>query len=179
MASKTPNYNLNKPAMNEYASPVPFNDNSDILDRELKSVSDVANAANTLAGSANTKAETAATKATEAVNGLGGKADKVHTHSQYLQASDIAGKANKPTKSLTTMYAASWNASSKIYDFTGTYPTAAYDLEIEIASNATEEQIDAYTAAKIVASSDLTNKAVAMGDIPTIDIPILLTVTGK
>lgn len=178
MATYTPNYNLKKPASTDKVNIADFNGNADTLDTKLKEVSNVANTANSTASTASSTATEAKTKAESALTGLNGKADTVHTHSQYLEASDIDGKANKPTKTLTTMYSASWSAS-KVYDFTGDYPTATYDVEIEIASNATEEQIDAYTNAKIVASSDLTNKAVAMGDKPAIDIPILLTVTRK
>ena len=41
----------------------------------------------------------------------------------------------------------------------------------------TDEQLDAWITAKLLSSS--TNKIVAKGDVPTVDIPVILTVTPK
>lgn len=91
---------------------------------------------------------------------------------------DISGKQNKPIVSTVTMAAAGWDSAAKIYSFENTYPAASYDIEIEPDSTITDEQLEAWCAAKIVGNRTA-NKAVAKGDVPTVDIPIIIKVVAK
>ena len=71
-----------------------------------------------------------------------------------------------------------FDLTEKVYSFEADYPSDTYDIEVTIdGDNCTEEQIDAWTEATLLSS--LTNKIIAMGDVPSIDIPILLTVIPK
>ena len=86
--------------------------------------------------------------------------------------------AHKPTITTTTLLASNWDSTAKTYSFETDYPSASYDIEIEInGDSCTDEQLEAWIAAKPLASS--TNKINAKGDIPAIDIPIILMVTPK
>ena len=86
--------------------------------------------------------------------------------------------AYKPTITTTTLLASNWDSSAKTYSFETDYPNASYDIEIEInGDSCTDEQLEAWIAAKPLASS--TNKINAKGDVPAIDIPIILMVTPK
>ena len=120
---------------------------------------------------------------------LSGKAPSNHTHDdRYYTESEIdnkvsninaaiGNKANKPTISTSTMSASGW--SDGVYSFESIYPVATYDIEIEInGDNCTSEQLKAWSSAQIVGSST-TNSCKAMGDIPTIDIPITIKVVVK
>ena len=91
---------------------------------------------------------------------------------------DISGKQNKPIVSTVTMAASGWDSAAKIYSFENTYPAASYDIEIEPDSTITDEQLEAWCAAKIVGNRTA-NKAVAKGDVPTVDIPIIIKVVAK
>ena len=85
-----------------------------------------------------------------------------------------------PTAPVTTtaiLAASSW--SNKSYSFEGTYPNAEYDLSISInGDSCTSEQCKAWDLA-IIKGSPTTNKIKAMGTIPTIDIPIVITYRKK
>lgn len=84
----------------------------------------------------------------------------------------------KPTITTTTLTASNWDSTEKTYSFESTYPSASYDIEIDIdGDNCTDEQLEAWIAAKPLSSS--TNKIIAKGDIPSVDIPIILTATPK
>lgn len=79
----------------------------------------------------------------------------------------------------TTGYllASGWN--DKVYSFESAYPSSRYDVSIAISSDATDEQMDVWAEAKIVPSSDLMNKAVAKGTVPTIDLPVIIYMEVK
>lgn len=84
----------------------------------------------------------------------------------------------KPTITATTLLASNWDSTAKTYSFESTYPSANYDIEVDIdGDRCTDEQLNAWIAAKPLSSS--TNKIVAKGDIPTVDIPVILTITPK
>ena len=85
-------------------------------------------------------------------------------------------KANKATFVEATMAAASW--SSNTYSFEATYPNATYDIEIQPNSTCTADQLDAWSKAKILGNIT-TNTATALGEVPTIDIPIIIKVVTK
>lgn len=86
---------------------------------------------------------------------------------------------HKPTTTAVTMSASSWNSTEKTYSFEADYPNATYDVEIEInGDSCTDEQLEAWSGAKIVGSFS-SNVAKAKGEVPTVDIPIILTVVKK
>ena len=105
-------------------------------------------------------------------------ADALDTY-LYNQAQAVdAGKANKPTITTMTLMAASWGQNTKTYSFESQYPSATYDIEIEPGQTATEEQLSAWTRAKLVGSAS-SNVLTAVGEVPTVDIPIIVKVVIK
>lgn len=89
----------------------------------------------------------------------------------------INNKANKPTINGTIVYAANW--SNNIYSFENTYPFATYNIEIELnGDTCTVEQMNAWSDAKILGSAT-SNTIKAMGNVPAIDIPIIVKVAQK
>ena len=91
---------------------------------------------------------------------------------------DLTDFALKPTITTTTLLASNWDSMAKTYSFEATYPSARYDIEVEInGDSCTDEQLEAWVAAKPLSSS--TNKVNAKGNVPSVDIPIILTVTPK
>ena len=89
-----------------------------------------------------------------------------------------AVKANKPTITTGTLLASGWNTSAKTYSFASTYPSATYDLEIEPGQTCTEAQLSAWTRAKLVGSAT-SNVVTAVGEVPTVDIPIIIKAVVK
>lgn len=79
----------------------------------------------------------------------------------------------KPAITATTLLASSWDSTAKTYSFESTYPNASYDIEVALDSTATSEQAEAFNGAQIVGSAT-SNIIKAYGDVPTIDIPIIL-----
>lgn len=71
-----------------------------------------------------------------------------------------------------------WNQGEKTYNFETDYPAASFDLSVEPDSTCTEEQLDAWSGARIVGSS-AGNVIKAYGDVPLIDIPVILEVSKK
>lgn len=91
---------------------------------------------------------------------------------------DMSKIALKPTITTATLLASNWDSMAKTYSFEADYPSAKYDIEVELdGDNATDEQINAWIDAKMLSSSS--NKIIAKGTIPTIDIPIILVVKPK
>ncbi len=87
----------------------------------------------------------------------------------------ISGKTNKPTRMETTMTAAGWDKTAKTYSFESAYPHAEYDIEIAYSKICTAEQLDAWSAA-MLAGDVGSNVVTALGDVPTVDIPIIVEV---
>ena len=77
-----------------------------------------------------------------------------------------------------TMNSYNWNTSLKTYSFESSYPFANYNIAIELAAIATDAQITAWGEAKILGSAT-ENVATAKGTVPTVDMPIILTVIPK
>ena len=75
-----------------------------------------------------------------------------------------------------TLSASVW--SNGVYSFESTYPASIYDLEVALNSTATSEQAEAFNGAQIVGSAT-SNIIKAYGEVPTIDIPIILKVVTK
>ena len=77
----------------------------------------------------------------------------------------------------STLLSSGWN--NKVYSFENQYPSNKYDVEIELDGDyATEDHIDAWNGAKLLGSSSR-NIIKASGDVPTINIPIILKVVTK
>ena len=70
-----------------------------------------------------------------------------------------------------TIQASNW--SSGVYSFESDFPNATYDIEIELDSTATESQVEAWSSAKVTAVFG-TNTMKALGDVPTVDIPVIV-----
>ena len=82
-----------------------------------------------------------------------------------------------PTLTQTyTMLSSGWQG--KKYSFEATYPVASYDIAIEIADSANQQQSEAFQNASM-AGSATTNIVTALGQVPTIDIPIIVKVVRK
>lgn len=84
----------------------------------------------------------------------------------------------KPTITAITLLASSWDSTAKTYSFETTYPNANYDIEIALNSTATTAQAEAFNGAQIVGSAT-SNIIKAYGDVPTVDIPVILKVVKK
>lgn len=76
-----------------------------------------------------------------------------------------------PTFSQYTILASGW--SDGVYSFESDFPSWHYDIEIELDSTATESQVEAWSSAKVTAVFG-TNTMKALGDVPTVDIPVIV-----
>lgn len=75
-----------------------------------------------------------------------------------------------------TMLASGWTGNT--YSFEADYPHAQYNIEVGVAKTATVEQFDAFCEARIGEDTG-SNVAVAVGDVPTVDIPIIIKAVRK
>ena len=69
--------------------------------------------------------------------------------------------------------AAAW--SNGVYSFESDFANMYYDIEVELDSTATSEQLEAWSIAKPTAVFG-TNTMKALGDVPTVDIPVIVKV---
>ena len=194
MPNKTTNYNLNKPLANENIDIGVLNDNMDINDVELAKKSEFSGSYNDLSdrptipdvsGKADATALTAHTGnidihvTASQKTAWSGKYSKPSAGipkndlASEVQASlnAVADKSNKPTFSQYTILTSGW--SSGVYSFESDFPNATYDIEIELDSTATEPQVEAWSSAKPTAVFG-TNTMKALGDVPTVDIPVIV-----
>lgn len=89
------------------------------------------------------------------------------------QAIQQAISATNPNKVAMTLNASGW--SNGVYSFNSSYPFGQYDLTVEVSDTATTAQYEAFAAGEIVGSA--TNNTIkALGVVPTMNIPIILTV---
>ena len=194
MPNKTTNYNLNKPLANENIDISVLNDNMDIIDEELAKkstfsgsyddltnkptipdVSGKAEESDLTAHTGNTDIHVTASQKTA----WSGKYSKPSAGipkndlASEVQASlnAVADKSNKPTFSQYTILTSGW--SSGVYSFESAFPSATYDIEIELDSTATESQVEAWSSAKVTSVFN-TNTMKALGDVPTVDIPVIV-----
>lgn len=91
---------------------------------------------------------------------------------------DTLGAASKPTITTATLLASNWDSTAKTYSFEADYPSANYDIEVALDSTATAEQAEAFNGAQIVGSAT-SNIIKAYGDVPTLDIPVIVKVVTK
>ena len=75
-----------------------------------------------------------------------------------------------------TLSASVW--SNGVYSFESTYPASIYDLEVALNSTATIAQAEAFNGAQIVGSAT-SNVVKAYGEVPTVDIPVIIKVVTK
>ena len=75
-----------------------------------------------------------------------------------------------------TIKASKW--SDGVYSFESNFPNASCDIEIELDSTATESQVEAWSSAKVTAVFG-TNTMKALGDVPTVDIPVIVKAVAK
>lgn len=87
-----------------------------------------------------------------------------------------ASQIPDPVYSAVTMLAASW--ASNTYSFEADYPAADYNISIEVAPTATTEQFEAFVEAMICGNAT-SNVATALGDVPTVDIPVIVKAVRK
>lgn len=100
------------------------------------------------------------------------------TPSAVKAAMDKANAAQvKPTYTVSNLIASSWGQGGT-YDFESSYPNATYDLEISLSSTCTKEQYEAFCNAMII-GNDSTNIIKALGEVPTVNIPIKIKVVSK
>lgn len=88
------------------------------------------------------------------------------------------GFEKKAVYSTSNLLAASWNKGAKTYSFESQYPAAQYNLEIQPNDTCTTEQLEAWNDAQIVGSA-ATNIIKAFGDVPTVNIPIIIKAVAK
>ena len=91
----------------------------------------------------------------------------------------IDTKSNKPTQVKMTLLSSGWDSNTNTYSFETTYPSATYDISLEPnGATITEAQFEAWSQAQILGNPD-SNVIKSLGSVPTVDIPIVLTVTEK
>ena len=89
----------------------------------------------------------------------------------------IDTKANKAIMSAVTIYATGWNNNT--YSFESTYPFGTYDISLELnGDSCTAEQMNAWSDAKILGSAT-SNKIKALGNVPTVNIPVIVRAVQK
>lgn len=76
-----------------------------------------------------------------------------------------------------TLTATAWDPETKTYSFEEAYPSETYNLNVE-PIDCTQEQAEAWGAILPMGSSS-SNVLTALGDVPTIDIPVLMTIKRK
>ena len=113
-------------------------------------------------------AKVAAEKARDEAQGIAG--------GDYATRAELNTKENKATITTVTLLASGW--SDGTYSFETDYPKATYDLEIALDSTATTAQAEAFNCAQISGSAT-SNIIKAYGDVPTVDIPIIVKVVTK
>ena len=92
----------------------------------------------------------------------------------------FSGKQNVATDVEYTLLASNWTGDEApyVYDFTEAYPDISYDINAVANIEAlTEEQRTALISAVTVSTTS--NKLIALGEKPSIDIPIILKVVSK
>ncbi|MEY8366103.1 hypothetical protein AALA22_10745 [Anaerovoracaceae bacterium 41-7] len=95
------------------------------------------------------------------------------------EASDgLGSKENKSIFRQTVLLASNWDLVAKTYSFEEIYPAELYDIEVQPDYICTVDQVEAWYAAILLGRIDV-NVLTAKGDIPELDIPIILKLTPK
>lgn len=159
-ANKTPNINLSQWAGNEYVKRQDFCDDNLIIDREVGELK--TNLGNKEALTTSKKDDLVV-----AVNEVNKLAKENKTNVEKLVASYAE----------VTLETGKW--SGQTYSLEATYPSATYDIEIELSGNATKDIAKVWGKVIPVPSPDGKNIIKALGSIPTINIPIRVKVVKK
>lgn len=88
----------------------------------------------------------------------------------------LSNYSRAPVITEGTLSATKWNGSE--YSFEDQYPAASYEIEIQPNYTCSEEQIVAYGDARLMGRIDL-NVITSGGDVPTVDIPVIIKVVAK
>lgn len=91
---------------------------------------------------------------------------------------DLNNKSDKPIVFQLTMEASKWDLVNKTYSFEDEYPSDTYNINLSLSGDCTDEQELAFLASRIRGNAT-DNIAKAKGNVPTIDIPIILEVAKK
>lgn len=165
------------------AGEIERNSAEEARERTIAKVENMTASAVTLSSTSSATAEITADPVTGAYNiklgipkGKDGEGAGDMAKSVYDPKGVSAPVAFRPSYTTVTMMASKW--SGKTYSFEATYPKNTYDISIEVAPTATAEQFEAFGAAMICGSVD-SNIATALGDVPTVDIPIIVKVVRK
>lgn len=85
--------------------------------------------------------------------------------------------AEKPAVVKAKLAAPSWD--SNIYSFEATYPASSYNIALSYDGDSfSADSKEAFDGAGLVGSAT-ENKFIATGDVPTIDIPVILEVIPR
>lgn len=166
-ANKTPNINLSQWAGNEYVKRQDFCDDNLIIDREVGELK-------TNLGNKETLTTSKKDDLVVAVNEVN-KISKENKTSIDNTKTEV-GKL-KATYSEVTLEAANW--SGQTYSLEATYPSATYDIEIELSGNATKDIAKVWGKVIPVPSPDKQNIIKALGTVPTVNIPIRIKAVKK
>ena len=152
-ANKTPNINLNNWSGNERVQREDFCQDNLVIDREVGELK-------TNLGNKETLTTSKKDDLVVAINEVNTKVGKL-----------VASYAE------VTLEVAKW--SGQTYSLEATYPSATYDIEIELSGNATKDIAKVWGKVIPVPSPDGKNIIKALGTVPTINIPIRVKVVKK
>lgn len=102
------------------------------------------------------------------------------TSSDKVKLNNIESGANRyePATYAETLLASNWDSKNKTYSFENIYPSDTYDIDLSLSGTCTDEEELAFLGARIRGSAT-SNIAKAKGNIPTIDIPVILKVVER
>ena len=101
---------------------------------------------------------------------------------QYTLDGDVAGKLQneidniKGSTTTDKLLASGWSDGQ--YSFETIFPVATYDLYIYVPDTATLEQSAAWNSARLLVNPTA-NVLIASGDVPTVDIPVIIKAVKK
>ena len=86
------------------------------------------------------------------------------------------GGGSTQTVTASTVSASGW--SNGYYSFESSWPSSQYNIQVDLYESTTAAQASAWQAAQIVGSVT-NNRIKALGTVPTVDIPVMVTATTK
>ena len=159
-ATYTTNLNLVKPDVDDSYDITLSNDNMDKVDKAIGELK-------TNLGNKETLTTSKKDDLVVAVNEVNKLAKDNKTNVEKLVASYTE----------VTLEVTSW--SGQTYSLEATYPSATYDIEIELSGNATKEIAKVWGKVIPVPSPDGKNIIKALGTVPSINIPIRVKAVKK
>ncbi len=194
MATYTTNYNLKKPAENDFILVGDFNDNADIIDAELKKrpvVDDDGKLPESLlpdlaatyepkgAADSAVSVHNASTNAHQDIRAnLTTHTSDTTVHVTAAEKSTWNGKVSGSTKVNTTLNASGWSSGKYTLNNTNITATCVVELLPRENNGITQEQYEALTGAMIIGGTQAAGsiQLIALGDAPTSDIPVTLII---